>query len=146
MPSKKPADLAETLDKAFLAACSDLKPKGKLPKGMDDAKALRAIMAKAVLELVRVRELMEEEDEEEDEPGAWVDDAGPAIPADIPTGTMTPDALAGLVEAQDQQFAVRLLEEQAENPDESAAELVTRARAPRLVKAEPIAAGEGSTE
>lgn len=150
---RRPADLAETLDRAFLAACGDLKPKGKLPAGMDDAKAMRAIAAKLVLELVRMRELEEEEEADPDwaqgtdgelglegagEPG------GPAVPGAIPPGNMLPHQVEDLMAQQDEHFGARILEERDADPTAEPGELVKRARAPRLVKADDVAR-EGST-
>jgi hypothetical protein len=121
---------------------------------MDDARAMRAIGARLVIECIRIRELLEEED---DDP-AWGqgtdaelgiegagEPGGPAVPGAIPTGTMLPHQLQELLVQQDEQFAERLLEERDATPTADAAELVRRARAPRLVKAAAVAA-EGTTD
>jgi hypothetical protein len=151
-PRRRPADLAETLDRAFLAACGDLKPKGKLPAGMDDARAMRAIAAKLVLELVRLREYLEEEDEGDPDWAQGTDGelglegagepGGPAVPGGLPTGTMLPHQVEQLMAQQDEHFGQRILEERDADPTADAGELVKRARAPRLVKADDVASSE----
>jgi hypothetical protein len=132
-PTKVP--IAERLRRAFAAATSDLQPRGRLPKGMTDDQATRALLAYAGFNLERFAtagEAMhkilaedyddEDDDQADDEWGGTPPDhrppdaepGSPSLPGTIPSGSATPGQIQDLLAQQDREtcrrFAIELLQ------------------------------------
>jgi hypothetical protein len=132
-PKATKVPIAERLRRAFAAATSDLQPRGRLPKGMTDDQATRALLAYAGFNLERfatageaMHRILAEDygDDDDDDAGDQWDDApelrpqttepgSPSLPGSIPPGSATPDQIQALLADQDREtcrrFAVELL-------------------------------------
>jgi hypothetical protein len=110
--------------RAFAAATSDLKPGGRLPKGLTAEQATRACVAFAAVSLDRFATAGEKmlavlEDTEPEPEGGWQDEPAEPLQVDhpgmpeIPAGQMNPEKIAALIEEQDQEtcrkFAIEFL-------------------------------------
>ncbi len=153
----------EQLAHTFRAACSDLRKGGKLPKGMDEATAARAIQAYGADQLCRLADALEAAAEADDyEVDEGDDEAAFAefLPGAMPPASATPDQIEKLIAQQDADLARRFgaallrkvgadaepdvlaglardLEAGEVNAVELVGELVTEARKPKLIKPEP---------
>ena len=132
MTAAKKMPLRERLRRAFDAATSDLKPRGRLPQGMTTEQAARAVAAYAAVNLERfaaageaMQKILAEDwgDDDDDERGDVWDDpelrpqetapGQPPAPGSIPQGAATPEQIKALLAEQDREtcrrFAIELL-------------------------------------
>jgi hypothetical protein len=129
---------AEQLAKAFQAACSDLKPKGRLPEGMDHEKATRAILAFGVLRLHETADALVALLHDEDDTPDWLPGSS------MPDEGLSPEKAAQWMRDQDlamvRSVMSRVLRVVADNETEP----TTEARALCRALANDLEAGEHS--